>query len=371
MPELRILSFMPPYRHRHRGLTTVRQPWIWFPLMLGCAVVLHLRIAWQLSEARSARDHDDECRPEPIRTILDNFQHLHDLPVVNEQFFRSVPLVRSENAIVTSMYNDAFAVPIATLGHSLNKADSTARRIVFYFPGQVTERALCIATASGFEPHAVSRIEPPADGVFEHFMDQFTKLSIWKFDELGIKAVVYLDADTLVRRNFDELFAMPFNFAAVPDVYFWDPGFDIAFNAGVLFVRTSTKMFHHLVRQINTARYPHGEAEQALLNVFHGADAVRLPYIYNGNLAIKKRNPEMWEALQPELRLIHYTLVKPFWRGVYNETGVEDMHRNVLEKAEAWDGIFRDELLEWEEVWNETRATHRSAFTRCGWKDGH
>ncbi len=313
----------------------------------------------------------------PSYARLDHISHIalcyrHDFPVVNEEFFRSVPLVRSENAIVTSMYNDAFAAPIATLGHSLNRVESNTRRILFYIPGQVSERALCIATVSGWEPHPVARVDPPADGgVHQHFIDQFTKLSIWKFDELGIKAVVYLDADTLVRRNFDELFAMPFNFAAVPDVYIDDPGFSIGFNAGVLFVRTSTSAFHKLVSSINTARYAHWEAEQALLNVFYGADVVRLPYIYNGNMAIKRRNPEMWEGLQSELRLIHYSLVKPFWREVYNETGLEDMHRNVLMRAEEWDGTWRDEILEWGEAWKDTEDTHRYAITRCGWKHGH
>ncbi|RPD66912.1 nucleotide-diphospho-sugar transferase [Lentinus tigrinus ALCF2SS1-7] len=362
---------MPPYYPRtslfRRIVITVRQPWIWFPLLLGCSVVLHLQIV-RIVHQRP----DPGCRQEPVRSALDNYQDLHNLPIVNEEFFRSVPIVRSENAIVTSMYNDAFAVPIVTLGHSLNKVDSKARRIVFYLPGSVSERALCIATASGFEPHAVSRIDPPADGgVHQHFIDQFTKLSIWKFDELGVKAVVYLDADTLVRRNFDELFALPFNFAAVPDVYIGDPGFSIGFNAGVLFVRPSTKAFRELVSQINTARYPHWEAEQAFLNVFFGAEAVRLPYIYNGNMAIKRRNPELWEGLQSEMRLIHYSLVKPFWRGVYNETGLEDMHENVLRRAEDWDGTWRDEILEWGETWKEAEDTYRYAFTRCGWKHGH
>ncbi len=284
---------------------------------------------------------------------------------------QSTRFVRSENAIVTSMYNDAFAVPIVTLGHSLNRVKSKARRIVFYLPGRVSERALCIATASGFEPYAVERIAAPGDGVHGHFADQFTKLSIWKFHELGVKAVVYLDADILVRRNFDELFALPFNFAAVPDIYVGEPGFTIGFNAGVLFVRTSATVFHDLVSQINTAHYRHWEAEQAYLNVFYGPDVARLPYIYGGNQAIKKRNPELWEALQPELRLIHYSLVKPFWRGVYNETGVEDMHENVLRRAEDWGGLWRDEIMEWGDAWRETEETYGLALSRCAWKHGH
>ncbi|KAI0353092.1 nucleotide-diphospho-sugar transferase [Trametes cingulata] len=167
---------------------------------------------------------------------------------MDEEFLRRVPMNWSDSAIVTSMYNDAFAVPIATLGHTLNK----------------------------------------------------------DFAGLGIKALVYLDADTLVRNNFDELFALPFNFAAVPDVYIDTPGFTVDFNAGVLFVRPSTTAFHDLVAHINKAKYSHWEAAQAFLNVFYGVDTVRLPYVYNGNIAIKRRNPRLWEGLQDELRHIHF-----------------------------------------------------------------
>ena len=119
-------------------------------------------------------------------------------------------------------------------------------------------------------------------------------------EEAGAHGVVYLDADTLVTRNFDELFALPYALAAAPDVYTNRKGFWFHFNAGVLFVRPSAKAFRQLVSQIDTAQYPHWEAEQAFLNVFFGAEAVGLPYIYNGNMAIKRRNPALWEGMQSE-----------------------------------------------------------------------
>ncbi|KAI0375910.1 nucleotide-diphospho-sugar transferase [Pilatotrama ljubarskyi] len=308
---------------------------------------------------------------ELFKSPLDNYQHLHSHPLINEEFLRKVPLNWSENAIVTSMYNDAFAVPIATLGHSLNKVNSSARRIVFYLPERVSPRALCIATVSGFEPYAVDRVDPPSEGrVHQHFIDQFTKLRLWHLADLDIKALVYLDADTLVRRNFDELFALPFNFAAVPDVYINRPGFTVSFNAGVLFVRPSTTAFRDLVAHINKARYPHQDAEQAFLNVFYGADTVRLPYIYNGNIAIKLRNPRLWEGLQDELRLIHFSLVKPFWREVYDEVGLAYMHDNVLLRASEWGGAFREEILEWGQAWRETEEMYGGDIMTCSWKHG-
>ena len=264
------------------------------------------------------------------------------------------------------MYNDAFAIPIATLGESLNRVNTAARRILFYIPGRVSDRALCVATATGFEPVAVERINPPSDdSVSLHYNDTFTKLSLWKFGEYGIKGVVYLDADMLVRRNFDELFRLPYNFAAVPDVYLGPRGFTVDINTGFMFVRPSAAVFRDLVARIDTADYDHSAGEQGYLNVWHSADAVRLPYVYNGNLAIKERNPELWRSLQPELRVIHYTLVKPHWRLVYDDMGFEDMHENVLRWAERSNGIFREEVLEWGRAWKDTEEKYHSAFTRC------
>lgn len=275
-----------------------------------------------------------------------------------------------ENAIVTSLYTDAFAVTIATLGESLNKVNSTARRIVFYLPGRVSEQALCIASLSGFEPHPVPRVEPPAggEGVMLHFVDQFTKLSIWGFDKLGIKALVYIDADTLALRNFDELFALPFTFGAVGDVYTDHRGFTTNFNAGVLFVRPDSTTFRDLAAKVHTTPFHHWEAEQAFLNVFYGPQTVRLPYIYNGNLAIKPRNPAMWEGMQNEMRILHFSLLKPFWRKVYDEIGLDKMHENARNQSREWEGQFEYEIMLWDRYWRETEDKYGQEIMHCGWK---
>ncbi|OSX61765.1 glycosyltransferase family 8 protein [Postia placenta MAD-698-R-SB12] len=304
---------------------------------------------------------------------LDNYQPLTIQPVVNDDFLRtrSPPLNSSENAIVTSLYTDSYATAIATLGHSLNRANSTASRILFYLPEKISPRALCIATATGFIPRAITRIPPPhgGKGVYDHFMDQYSKLNIWTLADEGYKGVVYLDADTLVLRNFDELFALPYNFAAVPDVYVDGMGFSLGFNAGVLFLRPSTEVFTDMLAKIDTASYNMHEAEQSFLNHYYGAEAVRLPYAYNANLAIKKRKPELWADVKREARIVHYTLVKPFLKEWDNsgKTVVEirRMESNVQNKLSAFGGMFKEELLDWVGIWKETRRTYADVLTVC------
>jgi len=307
----------------------------------------------------------------PPGNALDNYQPLNHNPIIDPTLLET-PNYNStfhpeEYAVVTTLYTDAFASAVATLGHSLKRANTTSRMIVLYLPDKISEAALCLATSSGFIPHAVNRISPPHDGsgVHRHFVDQFTKLSLWTLDQAGIKGLVYLDADTLVTRNFEELFRMPFTFAAVPDVFLDSAGFTLGFNAGVMFVRPSTAVFRSLTAQLATARYPLQDAEQSYLNHYFGAEAVRLPYAYNGNLAIKLRKPQLWQQTAEERRIIHYTLIKPFLQGDYQEVPFDELEEWVETQAEKKGGVFREEVHLWGDMFREFKTKYRNNIDQC------
>ncbi|KAH9074364.1 glycosyltransferase family 8 protein [Lactarius deliciosus] len=296
-------------------------------------------------------------------TPLDDFQML------KPQFASWVPISNASHpdsrAVVTAVYNDLFTIPAATLGHSLRKAGTSARLILFH-PGRLSARALCILRAVGWEPLEVELIPPPHDGagIGSRFGDQYTKLRLWTLDQLGIERVVYLDADTLVRRNFDELFDLPFPFAAVPDVY-GDSGFKLHFNAGVLVLHPSSATFETVRARIADARFNPYEAEQSFLNVYFGADAVRLPYAYNANLAIRERSPALWDALRDELRIVHYTLPKPF--PVDGKEIVEGARlERAIEKARKdRDGVHAEAVEWWFTAYKEFRMENRVALRQC------
>lgn len=258
-------------------------------------------------------------------------------------------------AVVSSLYTDTYALPVATLGHSLTAANVTARKILMYLPSQVSSTSLCIARSAGWELHAVPFIPPPrqGQGIGERFGDQYTKLNLWGLDSIGVQSLVYLDADTLVRKKFDELFKLPFDFAAVPDVFPSGPGFILGFNAGVMFLRTSSETLADMLKSLETTTYPPGEAEQAFLNLYYGPDAVRLPYVYNANLAIKNRNKRLWDAIRDDMRIVHYTMPKPFpFRGT-RLTTKKEIERAIAEGKTMFDGLFEEEVGWWEERWSE------------------
>ncbi|KAI0246850.1 nucleotide-diphospho-sugar transferase [Lactifluus subvellereus] len=298
-------------------------------------------------------------------TPLDHFQML------KPQFATWTPIQNTSDpdsrAVVSALYNDLFTIPVATLGHSLQRVGTSARRILLHVPGRLSARALCIVRAAGWELLEVELIPPPHSGVGigPRFVDQYTKLQLWSLDTvLGVRRVVYLDADMLVRRNFDELFDLPFPFAAVPDVY-PNSGFKLQFNAGMLALHPNSSTFESMRARIGDARFPAEEAEQAFLNVYFGADAVRLPYVYNANLAIRERSPALWDAMRDELRVVHYTMPKPFPK---SGKDIVDGARlqSAIDKAKRDRGGVHVETIDWwVGAYDEFRAQNWRALEQC------
>ena len=273
------------------------------------------------------------------------------------------PVANSSRAVVTAVYNDLFTLPAATLGHSIQKAGTSARRILLHIPGRLSARARCILRAAGWELQEVDLIPPPhnGEGIGYRFVDQYTKLRLWSLD---VQRVVYLDADMLVRRNFDELFELPFPFAAVPDVY-GSSGFKLQFNAGMLALRPNNHTFESLHARIADARYDPGEAEQSFLNLYFGADVVRLPYLYNANLAIRERSPALWDAMRDEMRIVHYTAPKPFPKDGTEIADGARLERAIYKARRDRGGVHAEAVDWWVTAYHDFREQNRVALEQC------
>ncbi|KAJ7769097.1 glycosyltransferase family 8 protein [Mycena maculata] len=331
------------------------QSWVWRSLVgaLGVAAVFAITRAIY---------HKRRYSP------LDQYQDLNQFPVTLDHAPDHSPVDR--RAVVSSLYSDGFAIAVAVVGHSARSANVSARFLVPYLENKVSEKALCIVRAVGWEPYPVPWIPPPHDGNGIHlrFMDQYTKLNVWALDKMGIDSAVYLDADTLVRRNFDELFDSPFNFAAVPDVDVHGGGFILSFNAGVLAFRPSSAVLKDMLQKLEVAEYPPEEAEQAFLNRYFAGTCMRLPFIYNANLGYKGRSPRLWKRLIDEMRIVHYTAVKPFIQDIHVTDTVlpaeeiEDaMEKSVLKKG----GLYREEVGWWKDAYRKMMLDRGDAINQC------
>ncbi|KAJ7284169.1 glycosyltransferase family 8 protein [Mycena rebaudengoi] len=287
---------------------------------------------------------------------MDNYQNINPFETTVHTHIQSPP---SRRAVVSSLYSDGYAIAVAVLGHSARSANVSARLLLPYLENQVSEKALCIARAVGWEPYAVPLIPPPHGGkdIYPRFKDQYTKLNIWALDKMGVDSAVYLDADTLVRRSFDELFDSPFEFAAVPDVANADSprGFSIMFNAGVLVFHPSSAVLDSMRAVLEVAVFPLGEAEQAFLNLYFGGTCMRLPYIYNAALGIKARSPTLWARLKDEIRIVHYDQIKPFLHDANKATdsilSLEEVERLLDYGATRVDGLYAEEFRWWKDTY--------------------
>lgn len=92
-----------------------------------------------------------------------------------------------------------------------------------------------------------------------------------------------------------------------------------------------------MLENIRTMDYESVEAEQAFLNVYQHCTVLRLPYQYNGNLAIKSASIQAWNALRDTMSIIHYTLQKP-----------HKLHRNSQEGK-----LFETEFTYWWKMHDE------------------
>ncbi|KAF8879622.1 nucleotide-diphospho-sugar transferase [Infundibulicybe gibba] len=277
----------------------------------------------------------------PYSHHLDNYQSiLHDSHSPERR------------AIVSVLYSDSYAIAAAVLAHSVHRANVSARLVLPFLPDRISPHALCIVRTAGWEPLPAPYISPQTttgmhprdyDQHQHQHQHQFTKLSVWALDNVGIDAAVYLDADTLVLRPFDELFHTPWAFAAVPEAHRAHTGF----SAGVFALRTSSAVFQ-------TAQVPAHDAEQAFLNTVFGAGAAHLPYAYNTDIALKHRAPALWAAMRAEMRI-------PFADDA-GDPGVIYTEEELLRIAR---GRYREEVGWWRAAYVEMMRNIGRQVTAC------
>ncbi|KAJ6479083.1 glycosyltransferase family 8 protein [Mycena sanguinolenta] len=301
---------------------------------------------------------------------LDNYQSLNSLSITIDSPVEHSPA--SRRAVVSSLFSDGFAIAVAVAGYSTRSANISARLLLPYLEDQVSKKALCIVRTVGWEPYPVPRMPPPhgGKGIHPRFKDLYTKLNMWNLDQHGVDSAVFIDADTLVRRNFDELFDSPYNFAAVPDVYgAGDPrGFSLTFNSGVIAYRPSSKVYEDMRRKLEIAEYPPKQADQAFLNLYFAGTSVHLPYIYNANLAIKARSPVLWERLADEMRVVHYTTLKPFIHNGRSSNAIltpAEIEEAVEQGARRESGFFEEEVGWWKAAYQGMMFEYGNALREC------
>lgn len=136
-------------------------------------------------------------------------------------------------------------------------------------------------------------------------LDNFAKLRLWQMEQYD--SVVFLDADTLVVRNIDRLFAYP-EFCAAPNVYESLADFH-RLNSGVFTARPSRATFVAMMARLDVADAFWRRTDQTFLEAFF-PDWHGLPVTYNMLQYVWFNIPDLWDW--KSVHVVHYQYEKPW-----------------------------------------------------------
>uniref|UniRef100_A0A7E4VMQ5 glycogenin glucosyltransferase n=1 Tax=Panagrellus redivivus TaxID=6233 RepID=A0A7E4VMQ5_PANRE len=219
-------------------------------------------------------------------------------------------------AWVTLATNDGYAIGALVLAHSLRQSGTQHALHILYTDGvspALRAQLTSVFTASTLVNVLDSRdianlalIGRPDLGV------TFTKLHAYRLTQYT--KAVFLDADTLVVQNADELFERP-SFAAAPDI-----GWPDFFNSGVFVFTPSEQTYHELV-ELATSQGSFDGGDQGLLNQYYSnwreLDAAhRLPFIYNVTSGAIYSYAAALKKAGKDIKIVHFLgSAKPWQKG--------------------------------------------------------
>jgi alpha-N-acetylglucosamine transferase len=232
------------------------------------------------------------------------------------------------NAFVTLVTNGDYATGALALVRSL-KLTGTGADIVVMHTGGVAEAALAplaklgarlhpaelLPTSEAFNArHATREIHgrnPFTKGKKPDFhtpLDNFAKLRLWQLTDYD--RVVFIDADAIVLRNIDRLFAYP-EFSAAPNVYESLADFH-RLNSGVFTARPSQATFAAMLERLDAPEAFWRRTDQTFLQSFF-PDWHGLPVFFNMLQYVWFNLPELWDWRS--IHVVHFQYEKPWEEG--------------------------------------------------------
>ncbi|XP_044482389.1 inositol phosphorylceramide glucuronosyltransferase 1 isoform X1 [Mangifera indica] len=243
--------------------------------------------------------------------------------LISVQFGASFGTQSADQAYVTLLYGDEFLLGVRVLGKSIRSTGSTKHMVVLVSDG-VSDYAKKLLQADGWKVEEISLLSNPNQVRPKRFWGVYTKLKI--FNMTNYKKVVYLDADTVVVKNIEDLFRCG-KFCA-------NLKHSERLNSGVMVVEPSETVFNDMMSKVNTLHSYTG-GDQGFLNSYYPdfpnahvfepnlspevlkskpvPDMERLSTLYNADVGLYML-ANKWMVNETELRVIHYTLgpLKPW-----------------------------------------------------------
>lgn len=258
----------------------------------------------------------------------------------------------SDQAFVTLATNDVYCQGALVLGQSLRNHRATRMLVVLITP-QVSG-LLRLVLSRVFDEVIEVNLVDSADDIHLAFLRRpelgvtLTKLHCWTLTQYS--KCVFLDADTLVLSNIDELFERS-ELSAAPD-----PGWPDCFNSGVFVFQPSLET-HRLLLQHASDHGSFDGADQGLLNSFFSswptADIRKhLPFTYNLSSNTAYTYTPAFRQFGSSVKVVHFLGSTKPWNYKYNpQSGsVLDGSCGPVPQHEAsflnlWWGVYHGSVL--------------------------
>ncbi|XP_045776372.1 glycogenin-2-like isoform X7 [Maniola jurtina] len=247
----------------------------------------------------------------------------------------------SNRAWVTLATNDSYSLGALVVAHSLRRSGSIYPAVVLITPS-VTEamrerlravfaEVVVVDVLDSRDAAHLALLRRPELGV------TFTKIHCWNLTQY--EKCVFLDADTLIVQNCDELFERE-ELSAAPDV-----GWPDCFNSGVFVFRPSAETFSNLIT-FASERGSFDGGDQGLLNSYFSNWAQsdiskHLPFLYNVTSAAFYSYIPALKHYGQNLKIIHFIGAAKPWLQHFNwQSRSVDAPEHLREFLQLWWDLF-------------------------------
>ncbi|XP_044249150.1 glycogenin-1 isoform X5 [Drosophila takahashii] len=257
---------------------------------------------------------------------------------------------REEFAWVTLTTNDTYSLGALVLAHSLKRAKTAHQLAVLVTPTvsqamrdrlkEVYNVVQEVNVLDSQDAANLALLARPELGV------TFTKLHCWRL--VQFEKCVFLDADTLVLQNCDELFERE-ELSASPDVSWPD-----CFNSGVFVFKPSVDTFGQITKfAVKNGSFDGGD--QGLLNQFFAdwatADIKKhLPFVYNVTAYASYCYLPAFKQFRDKIKILHFAgKLKPWLIQFNSETRVANVssdYAHAQDLIQLWWNIFVDNVIQ-------------------------
>lgn len=215
---------------------------------------------------------------------------------------------RNREAYATILHSaDAYVCGAIAVAQSIRQAGST-RDLIILVDSSISSKQRAGLQSAGWKVRTIERIRNPKANQNAYNEWNYSKFRLWQLTDYD--KIIFIDADLLILRNIDFLFAMPEISATQNNASL--------FNSGVMVIEPCNCTFNLLMENINDIHSYNGGDQGYLNEIFTWWHRIPkqmnfLKHFWEGDKEeVKATKIRLFGAEPPVLYVLHYLGLKPW-----------------------------------------------------------